>query len=86
MCSLNIFQHKQLRDLINSVKRYVIFHPLKEFKLWIKDVDKQKKKLSKLCSFLFSFQLVDDLARAQWAVDINIEISRSTWEKRCFFN
>lgn len=40
---LNLFQYRQVRDLINSfLRQYVIFHLLKEFELWITNCEKEK--------------------------------------------
>lgn len=69
-----IYQYRQVQNRVNSLRKcYKIFPPLKDFELWITDIDKQTKLLSKLYNLLSSLQMVKNPARPQWELDLNTE-------------
>lgn len=83
---LEIFQYKQIRNLIHSLSKcYVVFHPLKKFEIWIKNMAVQKNLLSKLYNLLSSFWVVEKTPIIQGERDLNMEITNSVWGKNLLF-
>lgn len=49
----------------------MVFHPLYEFEVWLKDVDRQNKLLSRLSKCLSFVNQVLDTSRVQWQMNLN---------------
>lgn len=85
--SFSIFQYRQVCNFINSLlKQYAIVCPLKEFELWIVDLEKQKRTLFNLYKLLSSSQSANDPVRSKWELELKIAIPKPLWGKNCFFN
>lgn len=57
--SMIIYQYMQVQNLVNLLRKYYKIS-IRDFEVWMVDLDNQKKLLSKMYNLLLSLQVVVD--------------------------